>query len=132
MDYIKENHCFISLDAEADLAQATTQTHVLPDGTKFDIGSEAFLCAERLFNRSDANSLQKMVVDSLSHFSYYGGDLTSGQKNLLKQIYLAGGNTEFRNFQERLREEMHVLNPALKNNEFAFNSSIIPETVNYK
>ena len=72
IDYIKENHCFISLDLETDSSSITTQTHTLPDGTKFDIGSEAFLCAERLFNRSDANSLQKMVVDSIDHFSYYG------------------------------------------------------------
>ena len=72
MDYIKENHCFISLDLDEDSANVARETHTLPDGTKFDIGSEAFLCAERLFNRSDANSLQKMVVDSLGHFSYYG------------------------------------------------------------
>lgn len=72
LDHIKARHCFVSLDLEADLSAAASATHTLPDGTKFNLGSEAFLCAERLFGRSDANSLQKMVVDSLGHFSYYG------------------------------------------------------------
>ena len=72
LDYVKEKHCFISLDVNESIASSTTETHTLPDGTCFDIGTESFLCAERLFHRSDANSLQKMVVDSLDHFSYYG------------------------------------------------------------
>ena len=72
LDYVKEKHCFVSLDLQESIAKTKTETHTLPDGTKFDIGSEAFLCAERMFHRSDANSLQKMVVDSLAHFSYYG------------------------------------------------------------
>jgi hypothetical protein len=72
IDYIKQNHCFVSLDIQKSYDTVSTETHTLPDGTKFDIGAEAFLCAERLFNRSDANSLQKMVTDSLKHFSYYG------------------------------------------------------------
>ena len=123
----------MSLDRAKSHESAKTETHTLPDGTKFEIGEEAFLCAERLFCRSDANSLQRMMVDCLGHFSYYGKFLlTKGQKNLLKNIYLAGGNTEFVNFQDRLKQEMFLLDPNLNKHEFVFNSSIIPETVNYK
>ena len=72
IDYIKINHCFISLDLEKDLANFKSETHTLPDGTQFQIGAEAFLCAEKLFERSNIDSLQQAIFDSLSHFSHYG------------------------------------------------------------
>lgn len=72
MDHIKENHCFVSLDLEKDLAETRSQTHELPDGTPFSLSSEAFMSSECLFDSQNTFSISNSVIDSLNNFSFYG------------------------------------------------------------
>lgn len=72
MDYIKENHCHVSLDLDKDLSSVKSEKHELPDGTPFSICSEAFLSYESLFDSRNTFSISNSVLDCLNNFSFYG------------------------------------------------------------
>lgn len=58
--------------------------------------------------------------------------LISGQKTLLSNIFMVGGNCQLNGFKQRIQNEIELLNPALKRHSFIFHDTIKPETANYK
>lgn len=50
----------------------------------------------------------------------------------MKNIILAGGNTQITNFKERLVKELQAKDSIFNDNPIEFTDSILPETANYK
>lgn len=53
---LKEKHCHVLLEYNTEKSKATASSHQktfqLPDGKEVNLGQEAFMCAEGLFNTS--------------------------------------------------------------------------------
>lgn len=55
-----------------------------------------------------------------------------GQKILLNNIFVVGGNCQLNGFNQRIQNEIEALNPNLRRHSFIFHDEIKPETANYK
>lgn len=86
-----------------------SQTFELPDGTSLQIGGERASLLERMFNQEDATEgftgVQNMVVDSISMTDI---DI---RKDLFQNVILAGGNSCFKGFTERLQRQITEIAP---------------------
>jgi len=97
---IKEKLCYVAMDSEQE--QAEEKSYELPDGQTLTIGEERFRCPEALFQ---SPGIHEAIFNSIEKF-----DLDKKQ-DLYKNIVLAGGNTMFNGFADRLEKDLAGLAP---------------------
>lgn len=102
---MKEKLCYISLDYENE--NPTEEIYLLPDGNSINVGKERFAAPEILFNPEltgrEIAGVQHSINRSINICD------TAIRKNLYENIVIAGGNTTFPGFRERLEKEMKNL-----------------------
>jgi centractin len=107
---IKEAACRVSFNPN-DLDQSNSVTYPLPDGSVITLGNEILRAPEILFQPSLIGSEQRGVHDCLVK-AIMKSDIDL-RRNLFTQIVVAGGNTQFTGFCDRLLQEVrkHPLSP---------------------
>ncbi len=106
---IKEKACFVSLDYETDLKNASNfnKSFRLPDGEDVVLNRQRFQVPELLFNpmlfNMEAQSIVRAIIDSINSC-----DLDT-RPSLLNNIFLTGGSSMFPNLDLRLEHEIEVL-----------------------
>lgn len=111
---IKEKYCRISLDFEREIAdnRNTPGQNVitLPDGNTFDLRDYPIRAPEGIFYPNVIGKKGVGITDIiLNAYSKCDQDV---RKDLLNGIILAGGNTCFLNFNERLQKELQIRTPS--------------------
>lgn len=114
----KERFCSVSLDYETDKKEDFSNnesTIVLPDGEKINIDYEKIRVPECLFN---PKMLEK-DIKGLHDDCYKAIQQTDVEirKDLYSNIILAGGNTLFQGFPERVTWEIQKLTPGAAANK---------------
>ena len=117
---IKEKHCYLNLDTNKETHENTELE--LPDGNKILLGKEKFTATEILFNPNELNSeltgYPQMIADSIK----------KTDMNLRREFYanilLGGGNSDIKNFNERLKKEISNLIPSNIFNYLRINAQI--------
>jgi actin-related protein len=107
---IKEKTMYVSLDLDhdfkvADSSSRLDKSYEMPDGNVIVVGSERFQCPEALFNPGyigKDGGLQECVFGAIKKCAM------DTHKELFSNIVLAGGNTMFPGFGERLTKEVSV------------------------
>ena len=110
---MKEQTCRVSQTVNSEMemfSEAFQASFTLPDGAKLILGTEQYEATEVLFennskvtkNQQD-NTLQKLIHHSISKSSNSWYDGVSLNEI---EIFLAGGNTKFEGFVERLEFEL--------------------------
>jgi len=112
---VKEKHCFVSEDYEADLAKADQstefeKTYELPDGNTITISTERFRAPECLFNPSMIGK-EEAGVHKLTYNSIMKCDIDI-RKDLYQNIVCSGGSTMFPGLPERMKKEIAKEAPA--------------------
>lgn len=111
---IKEKLSYVALDFDAEMkafAENTAQTvdYELPDGNIIAVGSEAFRCAEVLFQPhligKEANGIHETTYESIMKCD------VDVRKELYKNVVLSGGTTMFTGITERMEKELKALVP---------------------
>jgi len=105
---IKERHCYVSLDGERECAKDLSCK--LPDGREVQIDDAQWMCPEALFKPSIAGYSESMGVGQLVYNSINRCEIDM-RTTLLSSVILSGGSTMFRNFPERLTEELRTFSP---------------------
>lgn len=112
---IKEQHCYIALDYETELAGAEMSSDLevnyeLPDGSVVQIGDERFRAPEALFQPSmigqEADGVHRLLYNSIQQTDI------DVRRDLYTNMVLSGGTTCYRGMRERLDKEMSALAPA--------------------
>jgi len=112
---VKEKHCFVSEDYEADLAKADQstefeKTYELPDGNTITISTERFRAPEGLFKPSMIGK-EEAGVHKLTYNSIMKCDIDI-RKDLYQNIVCSGGSTMFPGLPERMKKEIAKEAPA--------------------
>lgn len=111
---IKEKHCYVAYDYDAELqkAKSTSECNVsytLPEGNEITFGQERFTAPELLFrpqvNGFEIEGIDQNIFDSINKCS---DDL---RKDLFANIVLSGGCTLFEGLRERVEKEITSLAP---------------------
>ena len=108
---IKEKHCYVSLDYNAELHNPSKNdvSYALPDNKSITLGSERFRCPEILFNPQingfEFDGIAQTIVKSIQQCEI------DEQSNLYANILLAGGTTLLEGFQERIEKDIVRLAP---------------------
>jgi actin len=105
---IKEKLTYVSLDFAKE--PTSTVSYTLPDGNNITIGNERFRCPEAMFNPALVGMESGGVHEQL-YSSIMKCDIDI-RKDLFGNVVLAGGNTLFPGFQERIQKELTALAPA--------------------
>merc|ERR1719210_2119591 len=112
---IKEKLCYVSLDYEAELANAhlssdLEKNYELPDGTIVQVGDERFRAPEALFQPEllgqEADGVHTLLYNSIQQCDV---DI---RRDLYDNIVLSGGTTMYKGLKERIKKEMTQLAPA--------------------
>eukprot|EP01080_Neovahlkampfia_damariscottae_P006509 gene6509-10517_t len=124
IEKIKEKFGYVSLDMTKEKVE--DELYTLPDGNKLTISKERFLCAEGFFDGTfvgNSDNLQSIIIDLIedSEREY--------QKEMYSNIVLSGGNTVWKNFDQRLKIEISKLSKSKVCNIF---SSIDNDTSVFK
>jgi len=112
---VKEKHCFVSEDYEADMAKAEQstefeKTYELPDGNTITISTERFRAPECLFNPSMIGK-EEAGVHKLTYNSIMKCDIDI-RKDLYQNIVCSGGSTMFPGLPDRMKKEIAKEAPA--------------------
>ncbi|GCB62847.1 actin-like isoform X2 [Scyliorhinus torazame] len=107
---IKEKFCYIALNFEAELenfknnSEEIKEEYELPDGQKMIITNQKFICPEVIFKPfilgKDIQNLPALGHSVIERCS------EETRNDMYANIVLAGGNSMFRNMEERLQQEM--------------------------
>lgn len=107
---LKEKACYVSMDFAGDMTKSERefeQQFPMPDGRSITAGSERFRAPEVLFQPSflgqDMGGLQHLMYKCVQACDL---DL---RRPLWNNIVLGGGNTMFKNFDDRLVKELGTL-----------------------
>lgn len=106
---VKEGRAYLSMNYDDDSNWNKTEreyeiTHRLPDGQSITIGKELFRCTECIFNPTLLGSEAPGIADLA--FRAWESCEVDIRNALYNNVVLAGGNTLFRNFKERLVKDM--------------------------
>ena len=112
---IKEKNCYIAIDPVAEKGKTNPKDinrYTLPDGEDITLDPETrYSAAEILFNPGvlgyNCESIPQAIISCLTRLDAYW------RWELLKNIVLAGGNTNFKGFELRLEKELEKLLPYL-------------------
>ena len=109
---IKEKLCYLENSKKVDLANAKKSLnkklipYYLPDGNYISIGDERILAGEILFNPDyigkEYLSFSEMIISSINKT-----DIEIRKKGY-ESIWLSGGNTSFKDLNEKLIEDMKI------------------------
>lgn len=105
---MKEKCCYCALDPKTERAQSVT--YKLPDKRKIVVEDERWRCPEALFSPGMAG-LESPGVSSLVWETISNCDMDV-RRNLLSNVVLSGGSTEFPGFAERLTKELKEKAPS--------------------
>jgi len=101
---IKEKHCYVALDYEAEVAkynQSPNNTpYELPDGQVIQVGSQKFRCPEALFKPLQIGK-EMPGFHEITYNSILKCDVDI-RKDLYSNIVMSGGTTMFPGIPERL------------------------------
>lgn len=118
---VKESECVINPDREKNKKKFLRRLSIfdmgnkpievteyeLPDGECIKVGEEKFMTTEVLFNPSIAGKnhpgIHELLADCLERLDM---DL---KRHLINSIYLSGGNSMFKGFNERLNNELEPI-----------------------
>ena len=112
---VKEQHCQVAQDFDAEIKQAQEQSSLqknieLPTGQKITIGEERIKCPEFLFQPiqggKEIDGIHKATFDAIMKCD---NDI---KKDLFKGIVLAGGSTMFEGMKDRIQKEIMALAPS--------------------
>mmetsp|Transcript_109742 Transcript_109742/g.171681 ORF Transcript_109742/g.171681 Transcript_109742/m.171681 type:complete len:380 (-) Transcript_109742:32-1171(-) len=112
---MKETHCYVADDYDAELKKAQDQPvdlekiYELPDGNKINLIKERFVVPELMFNPM-INHQEKPSIHDATYKCIQGCDVDV-RRDLYRNIVLSGGNTLFPGMGERLAKELKALVP---------------------
>lgn len=122
VDLMKKKFGYISLEIDLE-PTSEPQDYELPDGLKVHLNSERYQAPEIMFqpdliygyNNSPTYYGNKPYEDNFGVQYIVNHIITSCdvdiRRDLYKNIFLAGGNSQFKGFQERLTKELQELSP---------------------
>ena len=112
---VKEKLCYVAddIDTETAIAKSSStleRTYDLPDGQKFRVEDERFLCPEALFNPlllgSESQGIHELVYSAIQSCDIHIRSM------MLSNVVLAGGSTMIPGLAERLSKELDAISPA--------------------
>ena len=107
--YLKEQSCHVENPNDTEENTAEQSTYQLPDGQEVTVGVETTKAPEILFSPRKAGfeglSLAECVAETIKRADI---DL---RRDLLRNVYLAGGTTLMQGFGSRLLEEVSKVTP---------------------
>eukprot|EP00501_MAST-03F_sp_TOSAG23-6_P001891 GSMAST32.ASY1.ANO1.1970.1 assembled CDS len=109
---IRETTCRVSdvtFDVKANL-NIPTVPYTLPDGTDIFLGVERFTVPELMFDVSPLNQTNIIPMQTMVHAAIEKAGFEL-RRDLLSSIILAGGNSTYSGFQDRLMREVSLLAP---------------------
>ncbi len=112
LSIIKQKLCHLQLDNKSKVRDMTdhSETYLLPDESVVRLTSERFAIPEAIFNPKDKVGLDQPGLQQCCFKSIMKTN-TEIRPEMFKNIVLAGGNTLFKNFKERLHNEIYDLSP---------------------
>ena len=107
---LKEKICYVALDLNQEVRKLLPRSkYKLPDGQVISIGNEQFQCPEALFQPS-LLGVESAGIHEISYNSIMKcQSIIEGDTNLFDNIVLAGGNTLFPGFANRMQKELTAL-----------------------
>lgn len=117
---IKEKACYVALNIEEELKSVKPFEYELPDKTKVLIKEERIKAPEVLFNLSLIGKHNGIGEECFNAFQKCDIDT---KKELYNNIILAGGNTMFNGFMDRLSQEIKYMVPASMKEEVTVSGS---------
>jgi len=112
---IKEKHCYVALDFDAELKAFGDNSgkdivYTLPDGTPITIGNQVIRCPEALFQPmklgKEYPGFHELVFQSIMKCD------VDVRKELYGNIVMSGGTTMYNGISERLNKEITALAPS--------------------
>jgi actin-related protein len=102
---IKEKLCYVALEFDEEKGRDLSELLELLDGSSLRIGYERILCPEIMFQpsligKSHSDNLPNLLLTSIMNCN------ANLRETLFTNVVLAGGNTMFPGFEERLTREL--------------------------